>query len=207
MRTGYTYDGQFLDYATGDLAGEPHLFSAPSKESIHVSLLALAVSGNTHALEFVGGREEALRVVALKLDGYAAFNKTYPAYGCFTPWVSFSPVNGTLEPAWDWADPYRVPALDNGEWFWALYALAGALEQAGEVVLAERVGAVVECQKSSAKSMFYRGQGDVSAVISIIDPFLAPLNTSNYVHNEGWLNDPYEGESRALRLRDKLRYY
>lgn len=29
--SGYTYDGQMLDYETGELYGEPHLFSAPSK--------------------------------------------------------------------------------------------------------------------------------------------------------------------------------
>ncbi len=34
--SGYTYDGHPLNYADGTLYGEPHLFSAPSKESIHV---------------------------------------------------------------------------------------------------------------------------------------------------------------------------
>ena len=198
---GYTYDGQFLDYSTGNLSGEPHLFSAPSKESIHISLLALAVSGNTHALEFVGGMDAALRLIDLKLDGYQAFNATYPAFGCFTPWVSFSAVNQSLEPAWDWSDPYRVPGLDNGEWFWSLYALAAALDQQvqqgqgqGQAARAERVRSVVDCQKQNAKTMFYRGNGDVSAVICIIDPFLPPMNSSNYKHCDGWLNDPYEGE-------------
>lgn len=35
--SGYTYDGHALNYTTGELYGEPHQFSAPSKESIHVS--------------------------------------------------------------------------------------------------------------------------------------------------------------------------
>lgn len=34
--SGYTYDGHPLDYDTGRLYGAPHLFSAPSKESIHL---------------------------------------------------------------------------------------------------------------------------------------------------------------------------
>jgi hypothetical protein len=199
IHIGYTYDGQFLDYNTGDLSGEPHLFSAPSKESIHVSMLALAVSGNIHALEFIGGMEETLRVIDLKMDGYMAFNATYPAYGCFTPWVSFSPKNQSLEPAWDWSDPYRVPGLDNGEWFWALYALTGALEAAGQTRLAARARSMVDCQKQNVKTMFYRGNGDVSAVICILDPFLPPLNASNYKHCDGWLNDPYEGSRQHHR--------
>lgn len=83
-KSGYTYDGHPINYQTGELYGEPHLFSAPSKESIHVSILALAIGGNEHALTFVGGMEEALRVLRLKIDGYSQFNATYPGYGCFT---------------------------------------------------------------------------------------------------------------------------
>jgi hypothetical protein len=86
-KSGYTYDGHPLDYKTGELYGEPHLFSAPSKESIHVGILALAVSGNKHALTFMGGIEETIRVLQLKIDGYQKFNSSYPGYGCFT--VSF----------------------------------------------------------------------------------------------------------------------
>lgn len=86
-QSGYTYDGHPLNYETGELYGEPHLFSAPSKESIHVSLLALAINGNEHALTFTGGMEEALKVLQIKIDGYMKFNETYPGYGCFT--VSF----------------------------------------------------------------------------------------------------------------------
>jgi hypothetical protein len=82
--SGYSYDGHPLDYQTGELYGEPHLFSAPSKECVHVGLLALAVSGNSKALRFTGGIEDALKVLELKLKGYEQFNKTYPGFGCFT---------------------------------------------------------------------------------------------------------------------------
>eukprot|EP01032_Pedospumella_encystans_P021126 gene21126-23976_t len=30
--SGYSYDGHPIDYKTGELYGEPHMFSAPSKE-------------------------------------------------------------------------------------------------------------------------------------------------------------------------------
>jgi len=82
--SGYSYDGHPLDYKTGELYGEPHLFSAPSKESIHVGLLALAVSGNEKALKFAGGLDAALKVLELKINGYEQFNATYPGFGCFT---------------------------------------------------------------------------------------------------------------------------
>ena len=73
------------------------MFSAPSKESIHVSILALAINGDEKALIFTGGRQKALELLKLKMKGYLDFNKTYPGYGCFTPWVGFNS-NGTLKP-------------------------------------------------------------------------------------------------------------
>ena len=88
--SGYSYDGHPIDYKTGELYGEPHMFSAPSKESIHVGLLALAVAGNEKALKFTGGFDAALKVLALKVAGYEQFDATYPGFGCFT-------VSSTLE--------------------------------------------------------------------------------------------------------------
>jgi hypothetical protein len=38
--TQLTYDGHRLDFTTGEPLGLPHLFSAPSKESVHIGLLA-----------------------------------------------------------------------------------------------------------------------------------------------------------------------
>jgi hypothetical protein len=89
-QSGYTYDGHPLNYQTGELYGEPHLFSAPSKESIHVGILALAINGNEHALTFVGGMDEALKVLQVKIDGYSQFNASYPGFGCFTVSRPFS---------------------------------------------------------------------------------------------------------------------
>jgi hypothetical protein len=79
--SGYTYDGHPLNYSSGGLYGEPHLFSAPSKESIHVSILALAISGNKYALAFAGGLEKAISVLELKMKGYTDFNSAYPGFG------------------------------------------------------------------------------------------------------------------------------
>jgi hypothetical protein len=95
LASGYSYDGHPLDYQTGGLYGEPHLFSAPSKESIHVGLLALAVDGNDKALIFAGGMEGALKILETKINGYEQFNATYPGFGCFTvcsPLISLAPI-------------------------------------------------------------------------------------------------------------------
>lgn len=112
--------------------------------------------------------------------------------------------NGTFTPLESWSTPYyKVPGLDNGEWFWALYAAAHALESAPQTPriadLATRYRAIVDCQKASAKAMFYRGNGDVSAVVNILNAFVAPT-PENYQQESGWLNDPYEGETMTQLL-------
>jgi hypothetical protein len=197
--SGYTYDGHPLNYTTGALYGEPHLFSAPSKESIHLSVLALAIEGNKYAQKFAGGFEKAIATLELKIKGYNAFNKTYPGFGCFTPWVGFDSATGTYNPIESWAVPiHKVPGLDNGEWFWAIYATVQSLRKLGPKYskLAGEFEAFMQCQKDNAKTIFYRGNGDTSAVAYVYDPYIAPNgNASNYGQESGWLNDPYEGES------------
>lgn len=201
-KSGYTYDGHPLNYSDGSLYGEPHLFSAPSKESIHVAILALAISGNKYALEFAGGFDEAIKMLELKYRGYDAFNKEFPGYGCWTPWVGFNTTTGTFSPLESWSVPYyKVPGLDNGEWFWSLYAVTLALESLGDKFssLASKYRSIVECQKSTAKMIYYRGNGDVSATVYILNASASP-SPSNYKHCDGYLNDPYEGETMTQLL-------
>lgn len=199
-KSGFTYDGQMLDYNSGGLYGEPHLFSAPSKESIHVGILALAVQGDKRALLFSGGYANTIETLQLKIDGYMSFNKTFPGYGCFTPWVGFNAENGTFSPLESWSTPYyQAPGLDNGEWFWALYGVAHALKEAGETELAQLYEDFVNCQKKYAKDIFYRGDGKVSDVVYILNAFVEPF-ADNYQHISGYLNDPYEGETMTMLL-------
>lgn len=155
------------------------------------------MSGNERALTFCGGRAEALRVLRLKMDGYERFNQTYPGFGCFTPWVGFDTAKGEFHPLDSWS--HKVPGLDNGEWFWALYAVAEALHQAGEHDLAARYDSYVACQKKFVKMIFYHGDGGVSDVVTIDDPKAEPY-AGNYHHIEGYLDDPYEGETMTQML-------
>lgn len=198
--SGYTFDGQLLDYDTGELLGETHSFSAPSKESIHLSILALAVGGDKRALLFCGGYNNAIATLERKINGYMTFNRTFPGYGCFTPWVGFNANNGTFTPLESWSVPYyQVPGLDNGEWFWSLYAAAESLAGTGEAELAALFKEFMNCQKKYAKDIFYRGDGKVSDVVYILDAFVEPF-PGNYQHIQGYLDDPYEGETMTVLL-------
>jgi hypothetical protein len=113
------------------------------------------------------------------------------------PWVDFDLNKGIFKPIDNWSN--KVPGLDNGEWFWSLYAVTLALDKAGQVALASQYRSFMDCQRDNVKTIFYRGNGDVSAVVTILDPFASP-SPSNYEHESGYLNDPYEGETVTQML-------
>lgn len=89
--------------------------------------------------------------------------------------------------------------MDNGEWFWSLYAATQALKEGGYSELASLYQSYVDCQKKYAKDIFYRGDGKVSDVVYILDAFVEPT-PENYQHISGYLDDPYEGETMTQLL-------
>ena len=70
--TGLTLDGQRLEVTTGLPYGPPHNFTAPSKESVHVGVLALVLDDNAIA-GLLYTKEEALQLLALKIKSYNQF--------------------------------------------------------------------------------------------------------------------------------------
>ena len=164
-RTAFTYDGHPISPENGTLVGEVHGFSAPSKESLHVGLLALAIDGNAGALAFIGGRSRALELLASKMATYEAFNVSMPGFGCHIPWVTVTAAG--IVPTPDWSNPFRVPALDNGELVWAVFAAARALSTTGESALAARYAAWFSCMAGSAKAIFYKTAGHVTTVTEV----------------------------------------
>ena len=68
-RTGLTLDGQQLDVTTGLPRGAPHTFTASSKESIHVGILAKALAGDPMGSVFYTV-QEALDMATLKIATY-----------------------------------------------------------------------------------------------------------------------------------------
>jgi hypothetical protein len=95
---GMTFDGTLLDPITGvhNVDGL-HTFSAASKESLHMMLLAHVVQGNPSAAKWIlaahgGGsdvetaRTLAISILNTKWATYSTFNQTYPGFGGFLPW-------------------------------------------------------------------------------------------------------------------------
>ena len=89
--TGMTLDGHRWTVEEGLPLGEPHLFTAASKESLHLSLLAQALSGIPAAQTFISpsnpanASARALEVLALKINTLDAFFDTFPGFGGFLP--------------------------------------------------------------------------------------------------------------------------
>lgn len=214
--TQLTYDGHRLDFVTGMPDGLPHLFSAPSKESLHVGLLAryladqawpeLAPRPNRSAHVFASV-DAALATLVQKADAIDAFNTEFPGFGGFMPWFAFANVteNGVnktqVTPVNGWAN--RVPALDNGEFFWAAYAVRYVLQTAYPqakdtkgVKLYERWHVIVERMVKNALTVFYAGDGNIRCVTALSNQSL-PVEQNTYSADGGstcMLNDPYEGE-------------
>ncbi|TFK35374.1 hypothetical protein BDQ12DRAFT_635257 [Crucibulum laeve] len=217
---GMTFDGTLLNSVTGvhDLAGL-HTFSAASKESLHIMLLAHVVNGTPGAAQWIlaangGGsdaekaRKLAINILHKKWDTMNRFNATYPGFGGFLPWFAHSG-SDPLAPTWDWVN--RVPALDNGENIWAIYALIEALQSTGRKdyqVLASKWESYLNYLKKTAARIFYRGSGHICAVTTIANQSL-PVNhpAQSYVCeglNSGgnpFINDPYEGQQFMFFLQ------
>lgn len=206
---GMSYDGTLLNYTTGlELPYESglHNFSAASKESLHVMVLAQALAGNAGAARFLSPRyperapDIAFALMGQKLETYLAFNKTYPGFGGYLPW--YNSTFAAIKPTDDWVD--RVPALDNAELIWAVYAAVEALSQSpkpGYKQLGQRWQDWLDYTKAHAAQLFYRGDGVVCAVTTL-NQSLAPFDPNQNYTCEGTavLNDPYEGELFAWWL-------
>ena len=142
LPTMVTMDGHRLSIPSGlPLDGGAHMFTAASKESLHVSLLALALSSTPAAdlasllLVPAGGASNAAsnrravldvaaRQLSVKVNSYDLFDCRFPGFGGYLPWVAVADDGLTPQPGWE----TQVPALDNGQLIWATYGLMEVLE-------------------------------------------------------------------------------
>lgn len=214
---GMTRDGAFISISSGTPLSL-HDFSAPSKESLHLALLAKALSGNLDALTFLvssslcpglslpqcqafarsQGPALAMAMLTQKLVMLQRFLTDMPGFGGFLPWYQIDSTSGEprIVPVWDWKDPFRVPALDNGEMVWGLIACASALGP--ESPLAQRIQSYLNVLAENAPVIFDGGNGCIRAVATIFNASTAPT-PSNYATAEGGcLDDPYEGEMMVV---------
>ncbi|KXT07217.1 hypothetical protein AC578_2453 [Pseudocercospora eumusae] len=200
---GMSYDGTLLNQATGvapAYGSGRHNFSAASKESLHVMLLAQVLAGSKGAARVVSpesqktAQRKAYEIMNQKLGTYLAFNETFPGFGGLLPW--YNNTYAHLSPTNDWVD--RLPALDNGELLWAVYAAVEALSVSHDYQY-RRLGARwqewLDYTKTTAAKLFYHGNGRVCAVITL-NQTLSPHNPAQNYTCEGddLLDDPYEGE-------------
>jgi hypothetical protein len=211
--TGFTYDGTGIDYSTGEPASPLHYWSASSKESIHLMLLARAIYGDRYAKIFFSHQfdpndpatdAKVLSQLERKMASLEQWNRDYPGFGGWIPWVNN---NGSkVVPMPDWS--HSVPALDNGEMVWGLYACQVALSQRSDSrsqALAQRLETYLALLRQTARTVFYAGDGHIRAVATIKDPQAQPTDPGNYGMNcDGmpwsncYLDDPYEGEMFAV---------
>ncbi|KAG9251090.1 putative GPI anchored protein [Emericellopsis atlantica] len=201
---GVSYDGSILDWHSGEaISTKP--FSAASKEALQIMLYARAVEGSHDAAQFLSSRHPkkapkiAFDIMEKKLETYLKFNETHPGFGGALPW--FKADIQDIVPQPDWVN--RVPALDNGELWWAVYAWIQALEKTNKkeyAKQAERWQEWLDFLTPNMLDIFYRDSGSICAVTTIGDQFL-PVNHPNQTYEcegEGRLNDPYEGELVAF---------
>lgn len=201
--SGHTFDGHDLNYTTGGLAPPLHYWSAPSKEAIHVGILALALAGNERAELFLNsssvdgdGRRLAIDLLTKKINTYYKWNATYPGFGGFMPWVFV--YDWGIVPATGWEN--QVPGLDNGEWIWSLMAAQWALSRLGPKykALADQYQRYIQMLADNSITVFYDGGGRIRCVTKILNTSALPF-PGNY-ETSGWcyLDDPYEGELFAV---------
>ncbi len=199
-QTGLTYDGHPIDRLTGELSGGPHIWSAASKESLHLSLLVKALQGDRTAQLIVSpdgdpahARPLALDLLRRKIDSYAAFNRAHPGYGGFLPWYRVE-AGGKVEPTPDWQD--RVPGLDNGQLAWSIYHASRALKDLGQDDLAARYASHLELMKKNVVRIFYDPDAHkMRAETKIGAGNKVPVEKQTYTNNAAnyFLDDPYEG--------------
>lgn len=84
-----------------------------------------------------------------------------------------------------------MPALDNGEFYWGLYALRQVLLGI-DAKLAARISTYMQTMEAAARHIFLAGPGQVRWVAVIDDPTLPPSQGS--YQGDAGPGDPYEGE-------------
>lgn len=212
-KTGLTYDGTGIDYNTGYPNSDLHDFSAPSKESVHLMVLAKALAGNEPASIFVmrnmtfdaaAVRDKVLSAMELKLDTYEKWNRDYPGYGGYIPWYSNNDSGVKPMPAWT----NSVPALDMAEMIWGLYACEIATWQISSTsarakAVSQRFNDYLSLLARTAPIIFFEN-GNIRAVATIKNVQALPTDPDNYGMNcdvkvtNCYLDDPYEGEMMAV---------
>uniref|UniRef100_A0A7S4S048 Endo-beta-1,2-glucanase SGL domain-containing protein n=1 Tax=Alexandrium monilatum TaxID=311494 RepID=A0A7S4S048_9DINO len=174
-------------------------YTAPSKESLHIEMLALVVSRTRLAWYWIDGAadENAAVTIAVQrlttiMDAYEAFRTQYPGLGGFFPWIGVGSNGFKLRNA----SGVSLPVVGNGQLAWAMVAAATALTNAGETALASRYSAYVVLLGSSINTLYLRPDGRPATTAQVTDA-TQPLSTGNVVQT-GIAAAPYESELAVM---------
>eukprot|EP01133_Synstelium_polycarpum_P015943 gene15943-18953_t len=197
--TGMTIDGCSLDYFTGNLTSTRR-YTAPSKESLHLMIMAIALNGTTphgdDALDFF--HLPIPRTDQENID-LPTFLRLYPCLGGWQPWGGSSIEKGINVDD----DDESVPGLDNGQMAWGLYAVQYVLETKypQHAVLAQRAKAYLDRLGQTVAPVFYDKNGGISMKTVLRGPVTQPWGTCKWesqADDEWYLDDMYEGELMAV---------
>jgi len=193
--TGLTIDHINLD-ANGVLT-DKGWYTAPSKESLHMSMLALILDQTPLAYHWLADSQEEAESVAIGrlgqiIQAYEDFNEVCPACGGFIPWLPVSDDAG-----FGTVKKFKMPSLDNGQMAWGMVSIVEALEGAKErhaeaAALQDRFQTHVNIMKGAVVTIFQNSKGKVASMAKAIDP-QAEIEPSDY-KMKGALQDPFEGE-------------
>ena len=171
-----------VDIDSGEPLPPPEGISGPSSEAVHIGLLAKALDLNDLGL-ILYSTNEALDILHRKINTYEAFDKKYPGYGGFLPFLT---ITGTevkpLGPDWD----NMVDAKDNGELFWAIYGLIEILDvrYASHRDLKKRWETVMHKMIDNSVSIFYEGDGKIWSRAKMTDMTKA-VSENTYENAQG----------------------
>ncbi len=199
--TGLAFDGVDIDPSTGKLAGYRRL-TATSKECTDVAVIAKILTGDPLAARLMGKgvdvRSEALAILARKMDSYERFDREYPGYGGFMPWIKIG-ADGSLGPAdkhWE----NNVPSLDNGEWMFTLLAVEHVLRQQGEAALADRYKAWNEKLAKNVKRVFWDDEKQAVRVQAKISDIRDPNARYGSHDGDAFMRGPHGVHEGAMIL-------
>jgi len=193
-------------------------YTAPSKESLHLSMLAVVIDGASplawnfliedalarsalteeekqilsqdelKALAETEARNRAERIIG----EYERWRENCPGCGGFVNWAGVGDVGFILPGASD-GKVRRVPALDNGQMAWAMVALATVLEEKGHTALAARYNAQVNAMKASAGFLYVDSRKRKCYSTVNVKEKDKPVG-EGVIKQKGGLRDPFEGE-------------
>lgn len=169
--------------------GHPRDWSAPSKEALHLSVLAmrLLIKGDPLCDSLMSSRD-AIAMLTKKISTYERISAKRPYLHGFLPWIN----SATGDPADMSRAEIRLPCLDNGQFVWGLYGAMHALNESGERVLAEQYKSYLTRMASNVVQMAYRGNGVVAQTMVVRPPQKSGGKAAYEMEGEDC--DPWESE-------------